>query len=203
MGGRGASSAAIGNMNVPYDKWGKMIDHESIPDKTGENFELGYINDEFRYTQEPFDEPITKKEILDVVESWKMDDGTYGTGDEAIYLAYKDGTFLDLTDSETGNYKKSGIVGVSVSTSDDEYVWGGEVNKKTGKVEPWTTWVSPYDEAEGKVGKSNTHSGYKTTGQYIVRIKTTWKGTQTSNGGWRPKHEIIRKSAVRPVGDRI
>ena len=212
MGGRGATSSGGGNggggiesdnrMNVPFDEWGEMVD-QYIPDPSDENSNLGYIRDEYRYTYEPFDEKLTKKEALEAVEAWKNDDGTYGTGDESIYLAYKDGTFLDLTDSDTGNYKKSGITGVYIMTGDDEYAWGGEVNKKTGKVEPWTTWVSPEDEKAGVVGKTNTHSGYNVTGQYIARVKTTWRGRKLTNGAWQTTKEVIRQSAVKPIDPNL
>ena len=209
MGGRGASGsigASKGGsntggkdkdpMNVPYDQWGEMIE-EDIPDPTGKYDRIGYIKDDFRYTMEPIDLPTTKKEVLQEVAAWKNDDGTYGTGDEAIYIAYDDGTFLDLTDSETGKFSRKGIIGISVSTADDEYVWGGELNKKTGNIEPWTTHEN---DEYGTGGKSNSHATWKTTGQYIVRTKTLWQGRKTQYG-YEPTYEIIRKSAVRPIND--
>lgn len=212
MGGRGATSGGGGaggagsdgvirdnRMDVPFDEWGKMIeDTEYIPDPTGEYDSIGEIYDEIRYNEVKYDEPITKKQILEEVKAWKNDDGTYGGGDETIYIAYKDGTVLDLTDSETGKFPKTGIVGVSVSTANDQYVWGGEISKKTGNLVPWETWVSPYDESNGVKGKANTHSGYKAVSKYIVRVKHLW--VPDTKSGER-KYETLRKSQPKAVNE--
>lgn len=193
MGGRGSSSSGS-IKTVAYDKWGKMID-EDIIDKNGDK--VGYIRDEYVYTSEPDIRPVTKKDVLSDIDGWRNDDGTYGDNDTSISLAYKDGTFVDVDNLDGKAYKKTGIVGASISTGDYEMVWGGEVNKKTGKIEPWQTWSE-----DGKSGATNSYSGWKTTGQYKVRRKVTFNNPN-GKGGYKTKYETLRKSTVKPVGDKL
>ena len=193
-------------MNVDWNKWGEVLDwgqHKEIIETGDDGIPtvVGYIGDELRYITEPEERPITKKEIMAEIEGWKNDDGTYGDDDTHITIAYDDGTFF-ANDMSGGNYrekmKKTGIIGASLSTADYEMVWGGEMNRKTGQIEPYKTWVSPYDEEEGREGKSNSYSGYKTVGMYRVRVKTTYNN-KYPNGRSYTKHEIIRKSKVKKV----
>lgn len=168
FGGRGASSAggtSEGSMNVPYERWGKMIDQE-VRDENGDI--IGYIEDFERTEYEPFVEKTTKKAVLADIDAWRMDDGSYGDNDVAIYLAYNDGAFVDLKDLNGKAYKKTGIVGASISTGDYEMVWGGEIDKKTGKLRMWKTWSE-----DGESGHTNSLAGFKAVGNYKVRIKTT------------------------------
>lgn len=135
FGGRGATSS-IGStkekMNVPYDRWGKMIS-EDIRDDDGTI--IGSIEDVERYVTEDYVEPTTKKAVLADIDAWRNDDGTYGDNDVAIYLAYNDGKFVDVKDLDGKAYKKTGIVGASISTGDYEMVWGGRNQLKNRQVE--------------------------------------------------------------------
>lgn len=191
-------------MNVDYDKWGKVIDYEQIIEMGDDGIPMvvGDIRDEVRYVMEPDERPITKKEIMDEISGWKNDDGTYGDEDVSIFIAYDDGTFFSNNTWGREGYrdkpKKTGVIGASIMTGDYEMVWGGERNRKTGQIEPYTTWVSPYDEGEGKVGRSNSYSGYKAVGKYRVRTKTTYNN-KDERGLYRTKREIIRKSKVKRV----
>lgn len=165
---------SIGNseMNVPYEKWGDMISMEQV----GEH---EYIEDSYRADKEPEHYTINKKQALSAIEEWKMDDGTYGTGDEAIYVAYANGDFLELTDGEPHKrWSKKDIVGISVSTADYQIVWGGERNNNRnsanfGKIIPYTTteWDSNDNAVEGY---SNSYSGYRTSAVWKVRVKTSF-----------------------------
>ena len=77
-------------------------------------------------------------------------------------------------------------------------VWGGEYKWKNGQKQlvPWTT--HSMDENGNDTGKSNTYSGYRITGEYRVRVKTTYN-EKFPNGRPRVRTEIIRKSKVRKV----
>ena len=195
FGGRGATSSvgsSAGSMNVPYDRWGKMI-FEEILDKDGAV--IGSIEDAERFVTEDYVEPTTKKAVLADIDAWRNDDGTYGDNDVSILLAYQDGTFVDVKELNGKAYKKTGIIGASISTGDYEMVWGGEINKKTGKKEMWQTWSE-----DGESGHSNSISGAKQVGSYKVRVKTTFEpyynkiyGTTT----YRQVKTIIRQSEVK------
>ena len=110
FGGRGANSTggtSEGNMGVPYDRWGQMISKE-VRDEDGTV--IGYIEDVERYVYEDYVEPVTKQAVLDDIDAWRNDDGTYGDNDVSINLAYKDGTFVDVNSLDGKTYKKTGIV---------------------------------------------------------------------------------------------
>ena len=187
MGGRGANVSGSG-ATVPFDSWGEMK-HEEIRDKNGDI--IGYIEDEYRYIKEPVIEKSTKKTVLDLINDYKMDDGSYGDEDVAIYVAYNDGKFLKLSGGDPHKrWSKQGIVGLSISTPDEEAVWGGEM--KNGSVQKWE--LSP--SVEQAEGKTDSRIYYNTTGRYKVRVKTTYNNPK-SNGGYETKREIIRKSDVK------
>ena len=177
-------------MNVPFDKWGREVNDEPVYDKEGNT--VGYISDELRSITEEYTEEVTKKQVLEDIDAWRMDDGTYGDDDVAIYLAYKDGTFVDVKDLNGKAYKKTGIIGASISTGDYQMVWGGEITKNGDFVE-WQTW-SP----DGESGESNSISGYKTVGVYRQRVKTTFNNPN-GRGGYKTKREVLRKSKVKKV----
>lgn len=187
MGGRGASSS--NSMNVPYDKWGKMVD-EHIYDKDGAM--IGYIEDREVFEYEPVVEAITKKQALQAVDDWRMDDGTYGDKDTAIYFAYQDGTFVDAADLNGKAYKKTGLIGVSLSGADDEFVWGGEMYK--GEFRAWKTWSE-----DGESGHSNSHAYHKAVGVYKIRTKVITQPYQTKSGDtqYRTVRTKIRQSQVK------
>lgn len=191
-GGRRAEN--VDEMNVPYDKWGEEIQNKLIRDSEGTV--IGYIQDQIRFDYEPDIRKITKKDAMDDIEAWKNDDGTYGTGDEAIYVFYEKG-MVNVTELEEGQkFKKSGIIGISISTGDYEIVWGNERNSRTGKLEPITTWTE-----SGEGGKSNVYSGYKAVSEYRVRVRETSVPEKTANGSvrYRRKREIIRKSTKKSI----
>ena len=195
FGGRGATSSigsSKGKMNVPYDRWGKMIS-EDIRDDDGTI--IGSIEDVERYVTEDYVEPTTKKAVLADIDAWRNDDGTYGDNDVAIYLAYNDGKFVDVKDLDGKAYKKTGIVGASISTGDYEMVWGGEINSKTGKLNMWKTWSE-----DGESGHTNSISGARAVGSYKVRIKTTYEpyyNKYHETTMYRQVKETIRKSEVK------
>ena len=203
--GRGSSGLSAGGMNVDWDKWGKPLQGADmkeiiVKDEDGRDLVIGYIEDRLRFVMEEDERKVTKKEVMDEISGWENDDGTYGDDDIHIFVAYDDGTFYE-SGTAGGKYreklKKTGVIGATVSTPDYEMVWGGERNK-FGEIVPYTTWVNPYDSDAGKVGKSNTYSGYKVVGQYWVREKRTYN-ERFPDGRPRTRYEIIRKSKVRKV----
>lgn len=185
-------------MNVDYDKWGKVLDGadaKEVHDKDGNV--VGYIRDERRFVYEPDERPVTKKEVLDEISGWRNDDGSYGIDDVHIFVAYDDGTFFDSGSSGKRyreKFKKTGIIGASVSTGDYEMVWGGEKGKN-GELIKWETWTAP---DSGEKGKSNSYSGYKAVGKYYVRVKTTYNNL-APDGTYRTKKQTIRKSKVKRI----
>ena len=181
--------SGMSNNTVPYDEWGQDILMQDVYDKDGNV--IGHISDEMRWVSEPDVRPTTKKEVLSDIDGWRNDDGTYGDEDTAIYLAYKDGSFVDVSELNGKAYKKSGIVGASISTGDYEMVWGGEMHN--GVLRPWKTW-SP----DGEGGASNSYSGYKTTGVWKERVKTTYNNPN-GRGGYKVVHKTIRKSTIKGV----
>lgn len=201
--GRGSSGLGSGGMSVDWDKWGKVLDgidaKQIIKKVDGIDTVVGYIKDEMRYVTAPDEHPITRADIMREIAGWQNDDGTYGDDDTSIFIAYDDGTFFSNNMKPGGVYreklKKTGVIGASLSTGDYEMVWGGERNR-AGNIQPYKTGT-PYDESEGIGGKSNSYFGYKTVGQYRVRVKTTYP--KLPNGRYGTKHEIIRKSKVRKV----
>lgn len=201
--GRG-SSGITDKMNVPFDKWGKVLEGldaiEVIEKIDGMDTLVGYIEDEMRYITAPDEHPITRADIMREISGWKNDDGTYGDDDTTVFVAYDDGTFFSSGTNPGGLYreklKRTGIIGASLSTPDYEMVWGGE-RDRAGNIMPYKTGSS-FDESEGIGGKSNSYFGYKTVGQYRVRVKKTFNN-KYSNGRNYTKREIIRKSTVRKV----
>lgn len=193
--GRGSSKA--GNGRVSYDRWGAMIHDQPIyeTDADGNRTIIGYINDENYYVYDNDVQTITKKRILSDIDDWRMDDGTYGDEDTSILIAYKDGTVVDANDLNGKAYKKSGIIGASLSTADFEEVWGGSINRRTGKMDTWTTSV--WDDNGDIISEvSNSYNGYKAVGTYKMRTRTTYNNPN-GRGGYKTKHEIIRRSTVK------
>lgn len=116
---------------------------------------------------------VDKTEVMKDIEGWKNDDGTYGTGDEAIYVAYEDGKVVALHELDPGEkWSKQGICGLRISTGDYEMVWGGEwIRPKYEKprFEPYET--SEFDSNGNDIpGKQNSYSGYKLVGTYKERV---------------------------------
>lgn len=198
MGGRGSSSAGGGvgrNMEVPYDSWGETISIRSVGDNA-------YIEDETRYVQVPEVIQTNKKMLLADIDAWRNDDGTYGDENTSFAIAYDDGSVVFPSDFEPGHkkYKRSGIVGVAVSTGDYEEVWGGEWrrNRETGRwgLDPYTT--TGHDDYPDTAGLKNTYVGMKATGRYKVRVKTTYERNPIT-GRTTTKREIIRRSTIKNI----
>lgn len=189
MGGRGSSSGVA--RTVAYDSWGKMIDNQQIRNKDGDV--VGYISDRDVFVYEPDIHPVTKKEVLNDIDGWRGDDGYYGDQDTSVAFAYKDGSFVTGEDLNGKAYKKTGLIGASISTPDYEMVWGGNINRRTGEFQPWETWSE-----DGESGHTNSYSGYKATGIYRVRTKVTFDNPD-GRGGYKPVYETIRQSTVVPL----
>lgn len=203
--GRGSSGLGAGSMNVDWDKWGEVLDWgnaKQIIEKGEDGIDtlVGTIRDEIRYITQPDERPITRADIMREISGWKNDDGTYGDDDTSIFIAYDDGTFFSSGTKPGGQYreklKKTGVIGASLMTPDYEMVWGGE-RDRSGKIQPYTTGTQ-YDESEGIGGKSNSYFGYKTVGEYRVRVKTIYN-YKLPNGRYTTKREVIRKSKVKKV----
>lgn len=196
MGGRGSGGNRNNSMNVPFEEWGEMQGLQTIKDENGTI--IGWTEDQYRHETEPVHRPVTKKEMLSEIDAWKNDDGTYGTGDEAIYVAYKNGKFVNLTELEPGEkWSKSNISGISISTGDYDMVWGGEyIRPRYGnpRFEPYRTneWDSNGNPIEGY---ENSYSGYRTSAEWKVRVKETYY--KDEKGRNRTRREIIRQSTKR------
>lgn len=190
MSGHGSFSAIGRDMNVPYDKWGREIEYELILDEDGKP--IGHYQDAIRYVQADDVRTITKKEILEEVSGWKKDDGTYGDeeGDVNIYIQYKNGKLLHLTDTKRTTFSRSGIIGVSVTTADYDMVWGHEM-MKVGTLVPFeSSWLSG-----GSKSYTNSYAGRKTIGEYKVREKVIYNPYK--NGNVKQVTHIVRKSTVK------
>lgn len=202
--GRGSSGNSSSQMNVDWDKWGKVLDggdFQWVYDKDGNV--IGDIRDELRFTSVPEEHTVTRAEVMREISGWKNDDGTYGDDDVKIFVAYEDGTFFDSEIAGgRNNYREKlsnkKVIGASISTPDYEMVWGGEYRWKNGQKQlvKWTTHST--DENGNDTGKSDTYSGFRTTGQYRVRVKTTYNET-FPDGRPRVRKITIRKSKVKKV----
>ncbi len=72
-------------------------------------------------------------------------------------------------------------------------VWGGNIDKRTGKLVEWTV----HDE-NGDEGMSNTYSGYKAVAVYRQRVKTTYNNPN-GRGGYRTVRQVIRQSQKKKI----
>ena len=190
--GRGSSGSKSQNsMNVPYDEWGKEVS-EDVYDKDGTR--IGEIEDVNVWVSEPQLDEVTKKEAVNYALEFysKLDGGRLVDDDYKIYLAYEDGTFRDVADDPKKGLNRKGLIGVSVSTPDDEMSWGGNIGRN-GQFQQWGVHDGNGDEVEG-----NYHSWYKTVGVYKQRVKTTYNNPN-GRGGYKIKREILRRSTIKPI----
>ncbi len=197
MGGLGTITQD--NMNIPYDEWGEQLNGANIQlVKDANGTVIGNIEDVLRTESEPVHRKATKADALRYADEWKNDDGTYGTGDEAIYIAYEDGKFLNLTDGDPHKrWSKQGISGISISTGDDEMVWGGEWVRRPYKqpeFQPYTT--HEFDDDGNEIeGYQNSHSYYRTKNVWLERVKTTY--TRNERGRNVTQREVLRRSTKK------
>lgn len=185
-------------MSVPYDKWGEDIRLEQIHKVIdGKDTVVGYIEDNTRYVTEPVLDKVEKKDAVNyALEFWDKYEHQWTVDDDyRVYLAYDNGTFRDVADNPEKGLNRKGLIGVYVSTPDDEMSWGGNIGRR-GVFQPWS--VHHEDENGDLVEvEGNYHSWYRTTGVYKVRTRTTYE--KNNRGTWTPKHEIIRRSTVKEM----
>ena len=87
-------------------------------------------------------------------------------------------------------YSRRGIVGVHIATADYEMVWGGERNRRTGKIDEYETWT-----ADGSKGHTNSYSGYKAVGKQRVRT-ISYARKAVGEKGYGNRYKTIKKSTV-------
>ena len=200
---RGGQAQREDPMNVPYDNWGKEIQIESFTDENGIT---GYIEDVQRWNYEQDPTQITKKDALSEIRNWeeKTEDGwQYSDDDVHIYVAYENGDTLGDDELNGKRFKRSGIIGISVSTPDYSMVWG-EDWRGSGRNRERTPMTGFYEDPDNGPFYTNTMLGYKATEVWRERIKTTYEPytRQTYDGpttAYRPKREVIRRSKRKKV----
>ena len=185
--------------DVPYEEWQKK------PEVSEEHYDADvpysvYEKDSTQWVQAKDIRPVSKKNTIDDVESWKNDDGTYGTGDESIHVIYDDGSVVELTDGDTHRgWKTKGVIrGISISTGDYQQVWGEEYYPRSREWRPLTT--TEWDEDDNPVeGYANSYSGVKAVGTYYTRKRQTLTLNKERNK-WESKYETIGMSRVKRLG---
>ena len=195
MGSTG--TAKVDQMNVPYDQWGTFLDGADIQDiRDAEGNMVGDIRDREVFVKEHQLTPIEKRDAVNFALEFysKLDGGWMVDDDYKIYFAYEDGTFRDVADNPEKGLNRKGLIGVSVSTPDDEMVWGGNVRWRNGRKE-FQQW-GVHDE-DGNEVEGNYHAWFKTVASYRQRVKTTYNNPN-GRGGYRTKREVIRQSQQRP-----
>lgn len=187
------SVGRVDQMNVPYDQWGEDVNNELIRDSEGTI--IGSINDEYRNIQEEVLDSIEKKDAVKfALQYYDKEDGWIDDDDYAIYFAYEDGTFRSAReDNPKVSVNRKGLVGVYVSTPDDEVSWGGNYTWYNGHKE-FQQWA--VHDGEGNEVEGNYHSYYKTTGVYKERVKEYV--VRDENNRWRRRRETLRRSTIRP-----
>lgn len=177
---------------VDYDKWGPDV-HEQLSRIGADGIRevYGLIDDRTVFETEHQLTPIEKKDAIKyALEFYSKEDGGWIIDDDyKIYAAYDDGTFRDVTDDPTKPLRRKGLIGLSISTPDDEMSWGGNIGPR-GQFQQWGVHDENMNEVEG-----NYHAWYKTTGSYKVRTKTEY--VRDERGRYRPKYTRIRQSTVK------
>lgn len=181
---------------VAFEKWGKEISIEKFTDKNGRT---GYIEDVRRYNQVEDIVEVTLAKAKKEIDVWLNDKDefgySYGDDDVFIFVAYEDGTHKTKDDLGGKKFKKSGIIGVSISTGDYEMVAGYETHK--GKRIPLQTWSE-----DGKSGRTNVYSGYKSTETWIERVQTTYEpyfNKYRNQTELKAVRKVIRKSTAKQI----
>ena len=190
-------------MNIPYDKWGKEIGIESFTDENGIT---GYIEDVQRWNYEEDPTPITKRDAINEIRNWEdkgADGWEYGDDDIGIVVAYENGDVLGKDDLNGKRFKRTGIIGISVSTPDYSMVWG-EDWRGVGRSRERTPMTGFYEDPDNGPFYTNTMLGYKVTEVWRERVRTTYEPYTTRRYGeettmYRPKREVIRRSTRKRV----
>ena len=190
----GAGSGS-NSMSVPFEEWGpekREMLYRTEADGTRSMY--GVIEDETIYNYEPDIRPITKKEILKELDAYKNDDGTYGNEDYYLYIAYEDGTNWDSQSDKKP--KKKGAIGVSISTPDEQIVWGEDWvgSGRDRHTTPMTT--SATDDVPEL---TNSRYGYKAVSVYKQRVKTTYDNWDEKRQRYVVKRETLRKSTTKTL----
>lgn len=192
FGGRGAGSGGKGGgaMDVPYDEWGEEMRIKDLGNGS-------WMEDRTRFIEEERMEKATKKMVLEFIDSWRDDDGYWTDDDMAGYIAYANGNFIDVKDLNGKNYPKSGIIGAYYGDASQSAAWGDEWagSGQSRRRTPMTISVG-----EDNTEYSNTHQYWEATGAYRERVKTTYYRDEQGHG--RVKHEVVRRSTVKPLGDK-
>ena len=85
-------------------------------------------------------------------------------------------------------------MGVSISTADDEAVWGGEyhfINYGKGyEFREWKTWSE-----DGESGKANSYLGYRTKAHWKERVRVTYMPDE--KGRAKRKSVVLARSTKR------
>lgn len=193
-GRRAASGKSYDEMHVPYDEWGEPVSYDQIYGEIdGERAMIGWYEDRQVYDYVEDIRPVTKKDVLDDINAWRNDDGTYGDDDVTVMVAYKDGSVVSDDELNGKAFKKSGIVGASISTADYEMVWGGEIGRD-GNLHQWKTHDSNGDER----GPGNSYAGYKAVSVYWIRNKVMTTNRR-ANGTFYTTYERVRQSTKKPL----
>lgn len=194
MGVCAGSKTGNNATNIPYSDWkdqGTKLLY--FKDGNGEKTMYGVEEDETIYDYEPDIRKITKTEILREAGYLKNDDGTYGNEDYSIFASYEDGSTWDSFSDK--KFKKSGLIGLSVQTPDEQMVWGEDwvgIGRNRHRV-PMTTVAT--DDVPQEL--SNVRYGYKAVSAYKRRVRTTYYDPKTGKTG--TKREIIKQSTVKKL----
>ena len=182
---------------VDFKDWGQEISTTAINGEiNGEQGAIGYVEDFVRYNSEPDIRPISLAEAKREIDAWLNDKDpvhgwSYGDNDVSIFVSYADGTQMSKDELNGKKFKKTGIIGVSVSTGDYEMVAGHEWHK--GKQIPMQTWSE-----DGVSGQSNVYSGYKATETWKVRRVMTFE-PKANGKGYKTVYKTIRESTHRKL----
>lgn len=197
MAKRGAVSGMGGgdSMAVPYGEWGERLNGMNAEPIYNENGEMiGEIVDSELWFKDPVIEKATKKQAIDEAFSYKNDDGTFGDDDIQIYATYADGSSWSSDSGQNKGLKKSGLIGISVSTPDSETAWGEDFIGR-GRDRRRVPNRLSYDPDTGEEGPANSTKWYKITGKQLIRQRIIYNN-QRKDGRYYTTRETIRQSTI-------
>ena len=190
-------------MSVPYDQWGEELSIESFTDERGNT---GYIEDVRRWNYEQDPMPITKKDALSEIKNWedKTADGwQYGDDDVHIYVTYENGDTMADDELNGKRFKRTGIMGISVSTPDYSLVWGEEW-RGSGRNRERVPMTGFYEDPDNGPFYTNTMLGYRNTETWLERVRTEYVPVTRKRYGdeytaYEPRRTVIRRSTRKRV----